>query len=687
MRPFGHARSMKADVCPDRSLLSSHLLGKVQGEAAEAIDRHLAECEACLNVAREVNAEDVFTSVMRSGKPSPVVKDAELAAALERAKRLLARRDGAYSHETLGSQSTTDGDEPPKSADDEEDVSFLAPPELPDEIGRLGGYRVLQVLGVGGMGIVFRAEDPGLQRLIALKAMRPALAARKSARDRFLQEAKATAAIEHDHIVTIHQVGEDRKTPFLAMQFLRGESLQRRLQREGKITEHEIVRIGREVAAGLDAAHRRGLIHRDIKPDNIWLEETGRVKILDFGLVRAASGDSGLTQSGVVLGTPRYMAPEQAKGEAIDSRCDLFSLGAVLYHLAAGRAPFDGENVTAALLAVVHSAPAPLETSCSGIHPELSRLIEQLLSKNREQRPGSAAEVARRLEEIASRSGVSHPRQVRSASHAAEGRGVAARRTWLVSGIAVVLALLTVLGIRTARDDDTKERIGRSTAPKAAEVAGSPAEKNSDDDAPSPDREAAQWVLDLGGVIAIDTSSETGVFLRRPDPLPEGPFQITWIDLSRIQELTNDELRRVAGLASVSQINLSYTGIGDRGLANLTDLPRMVYLNLVNTQVTDAGMAPLCELPLLRQLHLSRCNISDKAIPHLRRMKLMELTLDGTDVTYEGLSQLPADSTLRAINVMQLGLTADEVGDLSELLPNCRLHTDYGVVGPKSSRK
>src|SRR5262249_29089717 len=177
---------------------------------------------------------------------------------------------------------------------------LLAPPRAPGELGRLGPYRVLEVLGVGGMGVVFRAEDPELARPVALKAMLPAAAARDSSRQRFLREARAAAAIKHDHIVAVYQVGEDRGVPFLAMEFLEGEPLDVRLAREGTLPAAEVLRLGREIALGLAAAHKRGLIHRDIKPANIWLEaETGRAKILDFGLARAAGGEEAqLTQPG-----------------------------------------------------------------------------------------------------------------------------------------------------------------------------------------------------------------------------------------------------------------------------------------------------------------------------------------------------------------------------------------------------
>ena len=154
-----------------------------------------------------------------------------------------------------------------------ERLNFLAPPQGPGELGRLGPYRVRKVLGAGGMGMVLMAEDPALKRTVALKVMRPELAARPDARQRFLREAQATAAIEHPHIVHVYQVGEDRGVPFLAMPFLKGEALDARLKRE-RLPVAEVVRLGRQIAEGLAAAHRNGLIHRDIKPANIWLERT-----------------------------------------------------------------------------------------------------------------------------------------------------------------------------------------------------------------------------------------------------------------------------------------------------------------------------------------------------------------------------------------------------------------------------
>src|SRR5262249_36664583 len=193
---------------------------------------------------------------------------------------------------------------------------FLAPPQEAGEIGRLAGFRVLRRLGRGGMGIIFLAEDSGLRRPVALKVLGPDLARRPEAAERFLREARAAAALRHDHVVTIYQVGEADtpagRVPFLAMELLEGASLEATLA-ERPPALAEAIRIGREVAEGLAVAHESGLIHRDVKPDNIWLEAPrGRVKLLDFGLARAVQCETQLTARGVVVGTPAYMAPEQA---------------------------------------------------------------------------------------------------------------------------------------------------------------------------------------------------------------------------------------------------------------------------------------------------------------------------------------------------------------------------------------
>jgi serine/threonine protein kinase len=368
--------------CPDANQLQALILGLVERDAAAALEKHLAECTRCSDTLKTVPLSDAMVEALRR-RAQPREERAEVAPWAERVRALAPAGGDA-------------------KGDQEEVAHLLAPPEMSDEIGRLGGYRVLRVLGVGGMGIVFEAEDPQLERLLALKVMRPSLAAFPTYRERFLREARAAAAIDHDHIVAIHQVGQERGVPFLAMPRLKGESLRMRLQRERRLPVPDVLRLGREIAEGLAAAHERGLLHRDIKPDNIWLDSRGRVKILDFGLARSCHAEKNLTQSGDVLGTPNYMAPEQALGRAVDTRCDLFSLGAVLYRMATGEPPFTGDSAAEVLVALAQSEPASPSVSTDGIPPALDDLILELLAKDPAERPHSSHEVAARLAEMES---------------------------------------------------------------------------------------------------------------------------------------------------------------------------------------------------------------------------------------------------------------------------------------------
>jgi len=295
-------------------------------------------------------------------------------------------------------------------------TDFLAPPQADDELGRLGKYRILKILGHGGMGVVYKAQDPRLKRTVAIKAMLPTLAASASAGKRFLREAEAMAALKHDHIVSIYDVDEERGVPFMAMEFLKGEPLDERLKRDEELPLAEMLRIGREIAQGLAAAHHTGLIHRDIKPANIWLEDQhntlspggrgqgeggeGRVKILDFGLARAATQDAGLTQQGSIIGTPAYMAPEQGRGDDVDARCDLFSLGVVLYRMCTGQQPFVGRDTVSTLMAVaLHEPTAPRKLN-EKLPKELAELIMGLLEKDPAKRIASADEVVKALQKM-----------------------------------------------------------------------------------------------------------------------------------------------------------------------------------------------------------------------------------------------------------------------------------------------
>jgi serine/threonine protein kinase/predicted ATPase len=281
-------------------------------------------------------------------------------------------------------------------------LSFLSPALEPGELGRLAHYRVLKVLGQGGMGVVLLAEDTQLQRPVALKVIRPEISRTPLHRERFLREARAMAQVRSDHVVTVYQVGQAGDVCYLAMELLQGEPLDYWLARVATPPLDEVLRIGREIALALTAAHARGLVHRDVKPANVWLEAPARrVKLLDFGLARPQVGDASITNPGMVVGTPMYMAPEQARGEPLDGRADLFSLGCLLYQMVAGRPPFRGPTSLAVLSAVVTQTPPPASQFNPALPTALTDLLSRLLAKRPIDRPVSAEAVGEELQAVA----------------------------------------------------------------------------------------------------------------------------------------------------------------------------------------------------------------------------------------------------------------------------------------------
>jgi tRNA A-37 threonylcarbamoyl transferase component Bud32 len=287
------------------------------------------------------------------------------------------------------------------------DEPALGPPAVPGELGTFGGYRLVEKIGAGGMGVVYRAVDPTLGRLVALKVLRPRIAASARGWKRFLREGRAVAAIRHDHVVTIFHVSETDQAPFIVMEHLSGGSLEARFKGP-PMTVAELVRVGREVAEGLAAAHAVGIVHRDVKPANVWLDVPARpdagppavpfrTKVLDFGLAHFDSSDAPLTRDGAVVGSLPYMAPEQANG-CVDHRSDLYSLGVVLYQGLIGQLPFEGVNALTRLSnpSIVIDQP-PVAQLAPDVPPALAGLIDRLICPDPQGRPTSAAEVAREL--------------------------------------------------------------------------------------------------------------------------------------------------------------------------------------------------------------------------------------------------------------------------------------------------
>jgi serine/threonine protein kinase len=295
-------------------------------------------------------------------------------------------------------------------------LDFLSTSDSSDVLGCIGPYEVTELIGRGGMGIVLKARDPKLNRVVAIKVLAPELAGNVTARKRFLREAQAAAAVTHQHVVTIHAVDEDR-LPYLVMEFVQGQSLQEKIDREGPLGLKEVLRVGAQVAAGLAAAHAQGLIHRDIKPANILLENgVERVRITDFGLARAVD-DVSVTRLGEVHGTPQYMSPEQAQGETVDARSDLFNLGCVLYAMCTGRSPFRADTTVAAIRRVCDDIPRPIRDLNQETPQWLVDIVDRLLEKNPNDRIQTAAEAAdllgRHLAHVQDPDSTPHPEPLR----------------------------------------------------------------------------------------------------------------------------------------------------------------------------------------------------------------------------------------------------------------------------------
>jgi serine/threonine-protein kinase len=354
---------MRARACPHDDRLRQLLDGLLGAFDLEALTAHLDKCAPCRRrLDALAGAPGTWHGVAEKLRPGPGENGPALRAVLA----------------DLRHEPEAQPDNPGPSA-------------LP---ARVGPYEVEALVGRGGMGRVYRAFDPKLRRVVAIKLLTESLAAEPSARNRFKREARVAANIAHEHVVTIHGVDEEDGQPYLVMQYVDGESLQARLDRVGALRLREVLCIGMQTAAGLAAAHAQGVVHRDVKPGNILLENgVERVKITDFGLARAVD-DVLATSTGTIMGTPSYMSPEQARGEPVDHRSDLFSLGSVLYTMCTGERAFRGGSGLSVLRRVCDEEPRPIHRINPEVPEWFEAIVARLMAKEPADRFQSAAEVA-----------------------------------------------------------------------------------------------------------------------------------------------------------------------------------------------------------------------------------------------------------------------------------------------------
>lgn len=352
--------------CPSE-VVDDFLRGHLSDDELISVESHLDQCTSCRSrldaaVATDDEWAELRNSLSTDGPASTLVVDRE---------------------RTVGRS---------------EDLAFyrgmLSPSDDPQMMGRIGTYEVVGLLGHGGMGVVFKAMDPALNRYVAVKMLAPHFAASGTARQRFSREAQAAAAVVHEHVVAIHSVSQWQDTPYLVMPYIRATTLQKRLDEDGALQLREILRIGYQVASALAAAHAQGLIHRDVKPANILLEhDVERVVLTDFGLARAVD-DIRLTRTDTLVGTPQYMSPEQTNDQSLDFRTDLFSLGSVLYEACTGRPAFQAVTSYGVLRKISDTEPRAISDLNPDIPDWLVGIVARLMAKEPDGRFESASEVA-----------------------------------------------------------------------------------------------------------------------------------------------------------------------------------------------------------------------------------------------------------------------------------------------------
>ena len=599
------------------------------------------------------------------------------------------------------------------SDDSQPDLSFLQPSNKPGSIGVLAHYEVLSMLGQGAFGIVFKAFDEKLHRLVAIKVMNPQMASTSPPRKRFLREARSAAAIKHENVVQVYSV-EEQPLPYLVMEFIDGQTLKEKLDGSGPLETPEVLHIARQIASGLAAAQAMGLIHRDIKPANILLEQGAeqRVKISDFGLARAAD-DASLTRTGVISGTPLYMAPEQATGQSLDHRADLFSLGSVVYQMSCGRPPFRAATTVAVLRRVVEDTPRPLDEILPEIPDWLVAIVTKLLAKKPEDRFQTAKEVADLLARCQSElqlngkvTCVPIPRQaddihrkdeapaepfvpVKPKSPSTDGQlkygsaGVPPSREpttmrssgsrWLITSAVIGIALLVSISFYHS------SKYGRVTTIKV------PVDSKVEIiDSANPDRRAAEYVLSIGGKVNIKENDQERPVTVVGD-LPRGTFELTNVGLGKKPMVSNAGLAVFKDCKHLNGLDLNFTEVSDEGLAYFKDCKNLGNLALAYTQISDAGLVHFNEFKNLSMLYLDGTKVSDAGLAHLKDCKnFLILTLSGTrvsDASLERLADFPKLSFVAALNTK---VTEAGVKKLSAALPGCKIEWDGGVMQPKT---
>jgi tRNA A-37 threonylcarbamoyl transferase component Bud32 len=635
--------------------LEAYGQGRLAPEAVTALEEHLSGCTRCCELL-ELAPDDSFVSRLRVAG------------------------------------STAPGETSPGLGGEAPDI----PPELIDH----PRYRVLGLVGQGGMGAVYRAEHRRMQRLVALKVIHPRLMRNPAAVQRFHQEVRAAARLTHANIVHAYDADQAGGLHFLVMEYVEGTSLDQVVRERGPLPVAEACAYARQAALGLQEAHERGMVHRDIKPHNLMLTPDGRVKILDFGLARLAHpadstaapdlSSGPLTGAGTVMGTADYIAPEQAADpRAADIRADVYALGCTLFHLLTGRPPFPEGDVREKLARHAATPLPPLSALRPEVPPGLAAVVARMTAKDPADRHATPAAVAEALAPFCPAGGTRPPRARRGYLLAAV--------LGLLAACALAAAVVLVLRLRTDRGAGVVWVEPTGPAPTvrvSLDTGRGPVEqpqtaRATERATPAPraltaeqaENQATEAVRKLGGKVT------------RYDQAPGRP--VVSVNLAGAV-LTDDDLRVLAAFSHLQTLDLGQTSVTDAGLEHLTGLADLTSLTLTGTRVTDAGMRHVAELRRLQSLDLQFTPIGDAGVKHLagltrlrtlklygprltdagmadigRLKDLSVLSLDDSDITDEGLKHLAGLTGLTSLRLSSSRRVGDEgmksVGRLEQL--------------------
>ena len=524
---------------------------------------------------------------------------------------------------------------------------ILSPSDTTNSMGRIDHFEVLQILGAGGSGLVVKAIDTKLERIVALKILNADLAAKASYRTLFVHEARLAAKISHPNLVAIHSVQDEGIRPYIVMEYFKAVSLQQYLEETKPVDIGVAVEIATKICEGLGQVHRSGIHHGDLKPANILIHPQSRtVKLTDFGIagVTGKSTDQLHAHRGLVRGTPRYMSPEQASGKSLNSQSDLFSLGSVLYVILTGKSPFTADDSSVVLTKIVTTTPTPVNKLRADVPQSLVAIVSKLHASRLEDRFQSTEEILQALSRV-------NKRDFWSSRH--------------TSLIIVLLSMFAVCAFAafllsqqpTANDQNI--------------------------------RDAAQKLLDGGAMLVVaHTGVHEEIYVRKPDVLPLGDIDVHGICFGEFGSWTGDvDFGFLKIFPDLWMLELASTNTNDKDLSKLLELPRLRHLGLAGTEVTDNGMTTIASIDALLTLSLDYAAVTDEGIEKLMVLRQLEsFSVAGPQITDDTATLIAAFPGLFSFSAIETKITDEGIHRLlakkqwhSLVLTGSHI-TDHGIA-------